>query len=67
MSLTADDILQHRGLEACVRGQARSLLLIHDAIPRIESLFVTRQLWLIANAALAQYFPDAAAGGVVSG
>jgi hypothetical protein len=67
MSLTADDILQHPGLEACVRGQARSLLLIHDASPRLASLFGTRQRWLMAHTALAQYFRDAAAGGVGAG
>jgi len=34
MALTADEILGHPALEPCVRGQARSLLMIHDASPR---------------------------------
>src|ERR1700712_1359133 len=61
MAVTADDILHHPALEAHVRGQAKSLLQINDATPRLASLFGTRQRWLMAHAALSQYFRDAAA------
>lgn len=63
MALTVDDILIHPALEQCIRGQARSLLLIHDASPRIASLFATQQRWLMAHAALAQYFREVANSG----
>ena len=56
MAMTPDDILVHPTLDQCVRGQARSLLLIHEASQRIASLFATQQRWLMAHAALAQYF-----------
>jgi hypothetical protein len=61
MAMTADDILYHPALEFHVRGQAKSLLQINDASPRLASLFGTRQRWLMAHAALSQYFRDAAA------
>ena len=60
MAMTADDILVHPALERCVRGQAQSLLLIQEASPRIASLFATQQRWLMAHAALAQYFRNEA-------
>ena len=60
MAMTADDILAHPALESCVRGQAQSLLLIQEASPRIASLFATQQRWLMAHAALAQYFRNEA-------
>lgn len=56
MPMTVDDILVHPALEPRVRGQAQSLLLIQEASPRIASLFATQQRWLMAHAALAQYF-----------
>ena len=54
--MTADDILVHPALAPCVRAQAQSLLMIQEASPRIASLFATQQRWLMAHAALAQYF-----------
>jgi hypothetical protein len=66
MAMTADEILHHPALETCVRGQAQSQLSIQEAAPRIASVFATRQRWLMAHAALAQYFRsearDAGAG-----
>src|SRR5579864_368813 len=56
MAMTADEILRHPALETCVRGQAQSLLSIQEAAPRIASVFATQQRWLMAHAALAQYF-----------
>lgn len=56
MAMTADEILVHSALERCVRDQARSLLMMQEASPRIASLFATQQRWLMAHAALAQYF-----------
>ena len=56
MAMTADEILLHPALEPCVRGQAQSLLSIQEAAPRIASVFAPRQRWLMAHAALAQYF-----------
>jgi hypothetical protein len=56
MPMTADDILVHPALGPCVRAQAQSLLMIQEASPRIASLFATQQRWLMAHAALAQYF-----------
>jgi hypothetical protein len=60
MAMTANDILVHPALERCVRGQAQSLLLVQEASPRIASLFGTQQRWLMAHAALAQYFRNEA-------
>lgn len=67
MALTADDILNHPALEAQVRGQAKSLLQINDASPRLASLFGTRQRWLMAHAALSHYFRNTAAAGTDAG
>jgi hypothetical protein len=67
MALTADDILGHAALERSVRGLAQSLLGIHDASPRLASVFGTRQRWLIAHAACAQYFRNVAADGPGAG
>lgn len=60
MAMTADEILRHPALEPCVRGQAQTLLSIPEAAPRIASIFATQQRWLMAHAALAQYFRSAA-------
>ena len=67
MALTADDILGHAALERSVRGLAQSLLGIHDASPRLASVFGTRQRWLMAHAACAQYFRNVAAEGPGAG
>lgn len=67
MALTADDILGHAALERLVRQLAQSLLQIHDASPRLASVFGTRQRWLIAHAACAQYFRNVAADGPGAG
>ena len=61
MAMTADDILFHPALESCVRSQAQSLLSMQQAAPRIASVFATQQRWLMAHAALAQYFRSVAA------
>jgi len=58
--MTADEILAHPALESCVRNQAQSLLQVQEASPRIASLFATQQRWLMAHAALAQYFRNEA-------
>lgn len=60
MAMTADDILLHPALERCVRVQAQSLLSVHEASPRMASLFATQQRWLLAHAAVAQYFRNEA-------
>jgi hypothetical protein len=60
MAMTADDILLHPALERCVRVQAQSLLSVHEASPRLASLFATQQRWLLAHAAVAQYFRNEA-------
>jgi hypothetical protein len=67
MAFSADDILGHAALERSVRQLAQSLLGIHDASPRLASLFGTRQRWLLAHAACAQYFRNVAADGPGSG
>jgi hypothetical protein len=67
MAFTADDILGHAALERSVRQLAQSLLGIHDASPRLASVFATRQRWLIAHAACAQYFRNVAADGPAAG
>jgi hypothetical protein len=61
MAMTSDEILAHPALGACVRGQAQALLLMHQASPRTASPFATQQRWLMAQAALAQYFRNEAA------
>jgi hypothetical protein len=61
MPMTADDIVVHPALEPCVRAQAQSPLSIQEVSPRIASLFATQQRWLMAHAALAQYFRNEAA------
>src|ERR1700712_461060 len=60
MAMTSSEILAHPVLGACVRGQAQALLLIHQASPRTASPFATQQRWLMAQAALAQYFRNEA-------
>jgi len=60
MAMTANDILVHPALERCVRGQAQWMQSIQEASPRISSLFATQQRWLMAHAALAQYFRNEA-------
>ncbi len=64
--MTANEILLYPRLEQCVRNQAQSLLSMQEAAPRIASVFATQQRWLMAHAALAQYFrssvEDAGAG-----
>ncbi|SDM87997.1 hypothetical protein [Afipia sp. GAS231] len=67
MAFNADDILGHAALERSVRQLAQSLLGIHDASPRLASVFGTRQRWLIAHAACAQYFRNVAADGPGAG
>jgi hypothetical protein len=62
MAMTADEILFNPALEQCVRGQAQSLLSMQEAAPRISSVFATQQRWLMAHAALAQYFRSKAGG-----
>src|SRR5258708_25513766 len=69
MALPADDILAHPALERCGRSQAQSLLSIQGTSPRIASLFATQQRWLMAHAALAQYFrneADSAGAGLLA-
>jgi hypothetical protein len=60
MAMTADDIRVRPALARCVRSQAQSLLSIQQTSPRIASLFATQQRWLMAHAALAQYFRNEA-------
>jgi hypothetical protein len=67
MAFTADDILGHAALERSVRQLAQSLLGIHDASPLLASVFGTRQRWLIAHAACAQYFRNVATDGSGAG
>ncbi|MET0679088.1 MAG: hypothetical protein ABW175_25090 [Bradyrhizobium sp.] len=67
MALTADDIVQHPAIEPGIRRLAQALLLIHDVSPRLASLFGTRQRWLMAHAAVAQYFHAVAAAGPRAG
>jgi hypothetical protein len=60
MAMISDDILAHPALASCVRSQAQALLLTHQASPRTASPFATQQRWLMAQAALAQYFRNEA-------
>ena len=60
MAMTADEILLHPALERCVRVQAQSLISVHEVSPRMASLFATQQRWLLAHAAVAQYFRNEA-------
>jgi hypothetical protein len=46
MAFSTDDILGHAALERSVRQLAQSLLQIHDASPRLASVFGTWQRWL---------------------
>ena len=62
MAMTADEILSHPALERCVRVQAQALLSMHETRPRMSSVFATQQRWLMAHAALAQYFRNEANG-----
>ncbi|MCP3407322.1 hypothetical protein [Bradyrhizobium sp. CCGB01] len=67
MALNADDIFLNPALESRVRGQAWALLLLNAADPRMGSLFATQQRWLMAHAAVAQFFRDVAVAGAGSG
>jgi hypothetical protein len=62
-SLSAEDIADHQRLIPCIRQQASALLSLHAANPRIASVFATQQRWLMAHAALAQYFRSASLAG----
>ncbi|MBI1204148.1 MAG: hypothetical protein GC182_16730 [Rhodopseudomonas sp.] len=53
--LTVDRILASPELDRCIRRQARSLLMAHEASPRTASPFATQQRWLMSHAALALY------------
>ena len=61
MAMTAEEIASHPALERCVRSQAGTLLSMQETSPRIASVFATQQRWLMAHAALAQYFRNEAA------
>ena len=54
--MTVDAILANPALGPCIRGQARLLLMAHEASPRTASPFATQQRWLMSHAALALYF-----------
>jgi hypothetical protein len=60
VGMSADAILAHPALGACVRIQAEALLLTHQGSPRAASPFATQQRWLMAQASLAQYFRNEA-------
>jgi hypothetical protein len=60
VGMSADAILAHPALGACVRIQAEALMLTQQASPRAASPFATQQRWLMAQAALAQYFRNEA-------
>ena len=60
MAMTAEEIASHPALERCVRGQAEVLLSMQQTSPRLASVFATQQRWLMAHAALAQYFRNEA-------
>jgi hypothetical protein len=67
MALNADDIFLNPALKGRVRGQAWALLLLNAADTRLGSLFATQQRWLMAHAALAQFFRDVAVAGAGTG
>lgn len=56
MALTAEQIVSHPALHACIREQSRALLSAYAANPRLSSVFATQQRWLMAHCALALYF-----------
>jgi hypothetical protein len=60
MTMTADQILAHPALGACIRQQAHALVMTHQASPRAASPFATQQRWLMSQAALAEYFRNEA-------
>jgi len=69
MILSVEDILMHPALGSVVRLQAATLLSIHEANPRMASIFATQQRWLMAHVALSLYFGrvgENAADGLVS-
>ena len=60
MELTADDIAAHPALPAILRRQAQAMQQQYEANPRLSSVFATQQRWLLAHAAVAQYFRNEA-------
>ena len=62
MALNVEEIFRHPELSAILRGQARNLLAVHDAAPRVSSVFATQQRWLLAHMALALLFRERDAG-----
>ena len=54
--MSVEAILAHPALGACVRNQAKALLLTYQTCRRTASTFATQQRWLMAQAALARYF-----------
>ncbi|WP_213738367.1 hypothetical protein [Bradyrhizobium sp. dw_411] len=60
MAMTANDIVVHPALAACVRTQAEALVLMHRANPRTAASFARPQRWLMAQTILAAYFRNEA-------
>ena len=60
MALTANDIVAHPALAACVRTQAEALIAAHEASPRTTAPFARPQRWLMTQAILAAYFRNEA-------
>jgi hypothetical protein len=60
MALTANDIVAHPALAACVRTQAEALISAHEASPRTAAPFARPQRWLMMQAILAAYFRNEA-------
>jgi AraC-like DNA-binding protein len=60
MAMTANDIVAHPALAACVRTQAEALISMQEASPRSAAPFARPQRWLMAQAILAAYFRNEA-------
>ena len=60
MAMTANDIVAHPTLAACVRTQAEALILMQEASPRTPAPFARPQRWLMTQAILAAYFRNEA-------
>lgn len=52
----ASELLAASGFDRVARGLAGGFLAVHEAVPRLASLFSTQQRWLMSHVALARHF-----------
>jgi len=62
MAITARQLAESELIIPLIKQQSSTLLQAFSANPRLSAVFATQQRWLLAHAALALHFRDAASG-----